>query len=228
MAILEYHQQAVDHPSPMLTMSYKQLIEGQRYQIEAYLREGLSYRKIAGRLNVSHSTISREVRRNRLRESHYLPEVAHSKALKRRHQAAKYRLCETTVTFVEFGLSHKWSPEQIAGVGKLIGYTVSHEWIYGHVQRDKLRGGKLFKHLRHNRRKYRKGSKAKRVIIPNRVGIEHRPALVDKKRRFGDWEVDTVLGKNGTGAIVSLVERKSKLYLIRRSVPKVRMKFVRR
>ena len=56
-------------------MSYKQLIEGQRYQIEAYLREGLSYRKIGKRLNVSHSTISREVRRNRLRESHYLPEV---------------------------------------------------------------------------------------------------------------------------------------------------------
>jgi len=198
------------------TMSYKQLIEGQRYQIEAYLREGLSYRKIGERLNVSHSTVSREVRRNRLRGSHYLPEVAHSKALKRRLQAAKYRLCETTVTFVEYGLSHKWSPEQIAGVGKLIGYAVSHEWIYGYVQRDKLRGGKLFKHLRHSRRKYRKGSSTKRVIIPNRVGIEHRPAAVDKKRRFGDWEVDTVLGKNGTGAIVSLVERKSRLYLIRK------------
>ena len=197
-------------------MSYKQLIEGQRYQIEAYLREGLSYRKIGKRLNVSHSTISREVRRNRLRESHYLPEVAHSKALRRRYQAAKYRLCEMTVAFVEFGLSHKWSPEQIAGVGKLAGYSVSHEWIYAHVQHDKLRGGKLFKQLRRGRRKYRKGSRAKRVIIPNRVGIEHRPAVVDKKRRFGDWEVDTVLGKNGTGAIVSLVERKSKLYLIRK------------
>ena len=121
-----------------------------------------------------------------------------------------------TVAFVEFGLSLKWSPEQIAGVGKLAGYSVSHEWIYAHVQHDKLRCGKLFKQLRRGRRKYRKGSRAKRVIIPNRVGIEHRPAVVDKKRRFGDWEVDTVLGKNGTGAIVSLVERKSKLYLIRK------------
>ena len=54
------------------------------------------------------------------------------------------------------------------------------------------------------------------IIIPNRVGIEHRPAIVNKKKRFGDWEADTVLGKQGTGAIVSLVERKSKLYLIRK------------
>lgn len=58
------------------------------------------------------------------------------------------------------------------------------------------------------------------MIIPNRVGIEHRPAAFDKKRRFGDWEVDTVLGQQGKGAIVSLVERKSKLYLIRKVAAK--------
>ncbi|MEM5734128.1 IS30 family transposase, partial [Shewanella algae] len=120
------------------------------------------------------------------------------------------------ITFVEFGLNEKWSPEQIAGVGKIIGYNVSHEWIYGYVQRDKLCGGKLYKQLRQSHRRYRKGNRAKRVIIPNRVGIEHRPAIVNKKKRFGDWEADTVLGKQGTGAIVSLVERKSKLYLIRK------------
>ena len=197
-------------------MSYRQLIEGQRYQIEAYLREGFSYREIGNRLKVSHSTISREVRRNRIRGTHYLPEAAQSKSVKRRRNAAKYSVSALTIMFVEFGLNEKWSPEQISGVGKLIGHPVSHEWIYGYVQRDKLTGGKLYKQLRHGRRKYRKGSRAKRVIIPNRVGIEHRPAIVDKKRRFGDWEADTVLGKNGTGAIVSLVERKSKFYLIRK------------
>ncbi len=165
---------------------------------------------------MSHSTISLEVRRNRIRNNHYLPEAAQAKAVKRRCQAAKYSVSALTINFVEFGLSQKWSPEQIAGVGKIIGHIVSHEWIYGFVQRDKLRGGKLYKQLRHGHRKYRKGSYAKRVIIPNRVGIECRPAIVDKKKRFGDWEADTVLGKNGTGAIVSLVERKSKLYLIRK------------
>ena len=192
-------------------MSYKQLIEGQRYQIEAYLREGFSYREIGKRLNVSHSTISREVKRNRIRDSHYLPEVAQAKAAKRRCQAAKFKISDLTITFVEFGLNEKWSPEQIAGVGKIIAQHVSHEWIYDYVQRDKLRDDKLYKQLRQSRRRYRKGSRAERVIVPNRVGIEHRPAIVNKKNRFGDWEADTVLGKQGTGAVVSLVERKSKL-----------------
>jgi IS30 family transposase len=133
-------------------MSYKQLIEGQRYLIEAYLREGFSYRAIVKRLKVSHSTISREVRRNRLRGSHYLPEVAQAQTIKRRRKATKYRVPERTIALVEFGLSHRWSPEQIAGVGKLIGLPVSHEWIYGHVQRDKLLGGKLYKRLRRGHR----------------------------------------------------------------------------
>ncbi|WP_462175734.1 helix-turn-helix domain-containing protein [Pseudoalteromonas gelatinilytica] len=62
------------------------VIAGQRYQIEAYLREGFSYREIGKRLKVSHSTISREIRRNRIRENHYLPEVAQAKTLKRRVQ----------------------------------------------------------------------------------------------------------------------------------------------
>lgn len=55
------------------------------------------------------------------------------------------------------------------------------------------------------------------MIIPNRVGIECRPAIVNNEKRFGDWEADTVLGKHRTGAIVSLVERKSRLYLIRKA-----------
>lgn len=99
-------------------MSYKQLVKGQGYQIEAYLREGFSYRDIGKRLKKSHSTISREVRRNRIRGTHYLPEVAQAKALKRRQHAAKYMMLGITVTFVELGLEQKWSPEQIVGVGR--------------------------------------------------------------------------------------------------------------
>ena len=199
-------------------MSYKQLTEGQRYQIQAYLSQHLSYREIGRRLNVSHSSISRELKRHTINGT-YEPNVAQRRAQNRRHHAAKSQISQKTIDYVEFGLSLKWSPEQISGVSGLIGLPVSHEWIYGYVQRNKRQGGKLYKHLRHNGRRYRKGSRVKRVIIPNRVGIEERPEIVDTKQRFGDWEVDTVLGKQGTGAIVSLVERKSKMYLIRK-VPK--------
>lgn len=196
-------------------MSYKQLIEGQRYQIQAYLYERLSYREIGRRLKISHSSISREIRRHSI-NGRYDPDIAKRRAQYRRKYSAKTKVSQKTIDYVEFGLSLKWSPEQIAGVGQFIGLPISHEWVYGHVERDKCRGGKLYKHLRHNGRRYKKGDRAKRVIIPNRIGIENRPHIVDSKERFGDWEVYTVLGKQGTGAIVSLVERKSKIYLIRK------------
>jgi len=70
--------------------------------------------------------------------------------------------------------------------------------------------------LRQSHRRYRKGNLTKRVITPKRAGIEYCPAIMNKKERFGDWQADTVLGNLRTGAIVSLVERKSKLYLIRK------------
>jgi IS30 family transposase len=93
---------------------------------------------------------------------------------------------------------------------------VSHEWIYDFIRLDKRQGGRLFKQLRRGHKRYRKGSRGKREIIPNRIGIELRPKDVDSGEHFGHWEVDTVLGKQNTGAIVSLVERKSKLYLIKK------------
>lgn len=207
-------------------MSYKQLTEGQRYQIQVYLQQGFSLRQISLMLGVSHSTISREIRRNSADDS-YCPVVAHRQAHARRHHSRKRAIDDGTLFFVEYALSMKWSPEQIAGVAKQMGYQVSHEWIYGHEQADRRAGGKLYKNLRRHGRTYRKGNKAKRVIIPNRVGIEHRPQVVEEYGRFGDWEADTVLGKQGTGAIVSLAERKSKLYLIRK-VPAKSAKEVRR
>lgn len=84
-------------------------------------------KKLGNAYKNSHSTISREVRRNRIRGNHYLTKVAHAKTLKLRHHAVKYMKPDITVTLVMFGLEQKWSPEQIAGVGKIIGHQVSHE-----------------------------------------------------------------------------------------------------
>ncbi len=119
-------------------MSYKQLIEGQRYQIQTYLSQHLSYREIGRRLNVSHSSISRELRRHTINGT-YEPNVAQRRAQHRRHCATKSQISQKTINYVEFGLSLKWSPEQISGVSRLVGLPVSHEWIYGYVQRDNYR-----------------------------------------------------------------------------------------
>ena len=83
---------------------------------------------------------------------------------------------------------------------------------------DKARGGTLCRHLRHahKKRKKRYGSYDHRGQIKGRVSIDERPAIVDAKKRIGDWEIDTIIGKRHKGALLSLVERKSKFTLIRK------------
>ena len=196
-------------------MSYQQLTEGQRYQIALLYEDNFTLTEIGRRLDVNKSTISRELRRNRTPEG-YQPNQAQRLSEVSRRTSAKRCVCAKTVDFVEFALSWKWSPEQISGVAELIGLPVSHEWIYRHVYSDKACGGELYKHLRQGKRRYRRGKGKKRSPIPDAVSIELRPAIVDERGRLGDWEADLVLGQQGTGAIVTLAERKSRIYLTKK------------
>jgi IS30 family transposase len=112
---------------------------------------------------------------------------------------------------VESYLREDLSPEQITGVMRRNGEeTVSHERIYQHVYSDHRRGGTLYKHLRQCRkqRKKRLGRQDRRGRIRNRVSIEERPASVESRFYYGDWEVDLVEGANRDGYLLTLVERK--------------------
>lgn len=92
---------------------------------------------------------------------------------------------------------------------------LSHEWSYRFILKDKEKGGKLYLHLRHQHKKYRKryGSTARIGPIKNRIFIDERPKVVDEKSRLGDWEIDTIIGKNRKQAIITLVERFSRKML---------------
>ena len=109
-----------------------------------------------------------------------------------------------------------WSPEQVSGWLKRAGRpSLSHEWIYQHILADQAAGGDLYTHLRcHKKRRKRYGSYDQRGKLPNRVSIEERPELVEQRERLGDWEADTLVGKGHQGALVSLVERKSRYTLL--------------
>src|SRR5438552_201358 len=90
--------------------------------------------------------------------------------------------------------------------------TVSPDRMYLHSHADKRRGGSLHRHLRRQRKQRKRyGGYIRRGQIPNRTSIEQRPPIVASKRRFGDWEADTIIGARHQGGILSLVERKSKL-----------------
>ena len=198
---------------------YTQLTRGNRYQIRALLKAGFSQSKMASCLGVHKSTISREIRRNRGRKG-YRPRQAHEKALARRYAAAKrIKMTPVMIELVDHYIRQDFSPEQVSGyLAREHKIKISHETIYKHIWSDKRKGGTLYKHLRHSNRKYRKryGTKERRGRIAGQISIDSRPAVVDAKIRLGDWELDTITGKNSMGYLVTVVERKSKLTLIRR------------
>lgn len=191
-------------------MSYTQLTREQRYQIYALKKAGHLQVEIARVVGVNKSTISRELSRNTGLRS-YRPKQAQRFAMERRQAKAKPRISQEEWQRIEALLHQGWSPDQVGCRLELEGRRkVSHERIYQHIYADKHDGGDLYTLLRcQKQRKKRYGSNDRRGKIPNRTGIEMRPAIVDEKGRLGDWEGDTIIGKGHKGAVVSLIERKS-------------------
>ncbi len=193
-------------------MSYAQLAREQRYQIYALMKAGHNQTQIAAVIACHKSTISRELRRNCGQQGYY-PSQAQQLARRRQRHSHGPRITAETWQQVERLLGQQWSPEQITGRLKLERLpTVSHERIYLYVYADKRRGGTLHRHLRSQKKQRKRyGGYIRRGQIPNRTSIEQRPPIVAAKRRFGDWEADTIIGARHQGGILSLVERKSKL-----------------
>jgi transposase, IS30 family len=191
---------------------YQQLTLEQRYQISVFMKLGYKQCAIAEEVGVHKSSISRELKRNCSGRG-YRPQFADKQALLRRVEKVRRRISEQTWTEIEVAVREKWSPEQISGRRRVKALqAVSHESIYQHIYQDKCNGGNLYTYLR-CRQKYRKryGSYSKRGVWKNQTSIDERPAVVAEKNRIGDWELDTVIGKGHSQAIVSMTERKSKL-----------------
>ncbi len=200
-------------------MSYRQLTLEKRYHISALQKVGLNQKEIAAKLSVDPSTISRELRRNRDKTRGYAAELAQIRSSKK-HKDKKKRnsITRRVEKYIRGKLKQDWSPEQIAGRMKIdIGITLVHETIYRYIYANKSNGGRLYKLLRHKNKKYHKRSnnyRARGTLI-DRVMISKRPKIVEKKSRIGDLEIDTVIGKNHVGALVTVVDRKSKFTLIK-------------
>ena len=198
-------------------MKYKQITYEQRFQLHVLLKADFSQAKIAKLIGTSRSAICREIKRN-IGLKGYRPNQAHHRTINRRQIADKHiRFTDDIKKNVTELLELDWSPEQISEWLKINNKPyVSHETIYQFIIADQKNGGKLYKHLRQGHKKRRKRIKTKdrRGQIPNRISIDQRPAIVDKKERVGDWEIDTIIGKNHKGALVTAVERKTKFTCI--------------
>jgi IS30 family transposase len=202
---------------------YTQLTKEQRYQISALLKTGHSQAEIAKTIEKSKSTISRELKRNHGKRG-YRPRQADQKAQTRKDKA-KPRIMPEDWQVIEKLVCEDWSPEQIRDrIQSQDGFLISHEWIYQHILRDKKMGGNLYKHLRcQKKRRKRYGKYERRGCIPGRISIEERPAVVNERKRMGDWEVDTIFGRKKQQAIVTATERKSRFTLLRKVSHKTSM-----
>lgn len=199
-------------------MNYQQLIDSQRYQIEAYLKAKCTITQIAVELGVHKSTISRELRRNSKKRG-YNGSYAIKMSLERKKESYKHHAFDENMKrYINRKLTcNQWSPEQIKGRCDLDKISmVSIERIYQYIYQNQSEGGTLYLHLRTARRwrKKRLHRKHQRGQIPNRIMINQRPEIVNTKERFGDWEVDTIIGKNHKTAILTATERKSQFELM--------------
>lgn len=197
-------------------MSNKQLTQSQRYHLYEMVQLKMLQKDMAKVLGVHPSTISRELRRNKGKRGGYI-KGAHQLALARRKNKSKRRISDQCWSLVEAYLRFDLSPEQVAlRLRHLKQCSPSVEWIYQYISKDKQQGGDLHTHLR-GKRKHRKkygGVRKKSHSIRNRTSISDRPAVVDERSRYGDMEVDTMIGQPGGKVLVTLVERKSKLSFI--------------
>lgn len=199
-------------------MKYKQLTLSKRYQISTLIKQGYNQKEIAVEIGVSPSTISRELKRNS--DGKYQAEQAQIQYHKRVVSKNKRKSITSSIEkYIRSKLKDDWSPQQIAGRLKMDrNLSIHHETIYRFIYTNKASNGRLYKHLRHKNKKYHKRQQEyqRRGTIKNRVCISKRPTVVDHKKRIGDWEIDTVIGSNHKGALVTIVDRASKFTLIKK------------
>ena len=196
---------------------YKQLTSEQRYTISVLLQNRTKQKEIAKAINVSPSTVSREIRRNSGVRGRYNWETAQANAVQTKRKKPGNRSIDKDVMEEAKRLlvTEQWSPEQISGVLAKDGKYISHETIYRMIRKDKAEGGTLYKHCRHKLKHRAKPVGSRRISIPNRTSISERPAEVDGKR-FGDFEMDTIVGRGNHGAIVTLIERSTSMLFMRK------------
>ncbi len=199
-----------------LALSYKHLSLTDRHYIEIERKGGATMSEIAIKIKRSQSTISREISRNTGGCGYRHIQAQRLTTERHMDKNKSVKLTPDLKMVINTYLKQDYSPEQISGRLKLKGHNSVHfETIYQYILVDKKNGGELYKLLRHQNKTYRKryGSAHNRNGIKDRVDIDKRPEAANKRERVGDWELDTIIGKNHKGAIVTMDDRKTKLRL---------------
>lgn len=196
---------------------YNHLTSQQRYAIWTLIQNGWSRVRIAKSIGVDPSTVTREINRNSGVHGIYNWETAQKNANQRKKRNPGNRAIAKEVKDEALRLlvEEQWSPEQISAVLKLQGMKISHETIYKMIRKDKKKGGTLYLSCRHKLKHRSRPVSKNGSTICNRINISERPAEADG-RRFGDFEMDTIIGKGNHGAIVTITEKSTCMLFMRK------------
>ena len=197
---------------------YNHLSPKQRYTIEKMYKQGETITSIAKTIGVSKSTVSREIKRNKTEKRgvyNYQTAQMYADERKQWRKRKKKFTLRMKKYFIKLLVDFKWSPEQIQGRCKMEGIPmVGKTTMYNFLHQDKCTGGSLYLSCRHAM-KYRK----KRLATPHtkwgkRKPISERPQCIDNEDRMGDFEMDTIIGANQKGAILTITDRKTDFAII--------------
>ncbi len=199
-----------------MTKKYENIKESERRRIERLLDAGLSFRRIAEKLDRSVSSISEEIKRNSTRGKYESGKAGHKAYARRKYsktQCMKVAKDSELKRYVIDQIKREQSPEGISGrLGNIetdIQYA-SLKAIYKFVK--SVHGRQIEKHLYSKAVKKKGGPKRKKpVSIDGRKMIDKRPKYIEKRKEFGHFEGDFIeSGKEGKGSILVLVERKTR------------------
>lgn len=190
------------------------ITQSQRYTISCMLKKGYKQSEIAEAIDKDKSVVFREIQRNsNAKSKRYCSDLADRKYRERQKDKIKsIRFTPQIKESVNELIKLDYSPEQVVGILKKEGKDiVSTETLYQYIWKDKKNKGQLYLHLRNQGKRYRKrgASKDSRGIIKNRISIDKRPDLVENRERFGDLEVDLIIGKGHNQAILTINDRAS-------------------
>jgi IS30 family transposase len=202
--------------------TYKQLDIEEREKVAILKGQGKGVREIARELGRDPSTISRELKRNAppIRSGYYLAHKAQARAVDRRSLALHRKRLKTPRlrAYITRQLKRGWSPELIAGRLVSLGWKdhASYEAIYQFVYTD---ARDLIPYLTRAHRKRRKrgySRKHSKSHIPGRISISERPTIVASRRRWGDWEADTVISRKSRPVLQLVVNRRARYTILNR------------
>ena len=206
---------------------FHQLTQFRRDRLEIMWRSGQTQKDIGLVIGIDQSNVSREIQRNRrkircrdgTKDGPYEAAVAQQKAYVRRkyakYQGKKINENDDLKNYIIQGLRSYWGPDEISGRMKeekqpfYASKTAIYEWLYS------VWGQRYCAYLyskKHHPRKNRK-KKTKRIMIPDRKGLELRPEGANNRTQYGHWENDTIVSgkKTRSKAALSVTnERKAK------------------